>query len=922
VPAKRTSLLIDHVTPESVYTAKFEWLMRWAMHFCENDRQAAEDLVQDTFAQMLSSWESIRNLHQPEQFLYSCLRYGFLRQRRLGRRILMERLTSVDYESMVVSARQSRGQENEWQNELRRVVAFLCWRKEAIKSASLLLLRFFHGFFPAEIAKIAILPRTSVYDAIDYARQETKAHLSDPKKLQIMHHGTPPAPEFAPVLPADQFVEELLNAIFASRQSACMPPSALLHRYEGEAAIPIDSQLMAHLASCRICLDLVCRNLDLPPRGSRTLDETLSIAPKSKFGTSKDSASHSARARSLRMAQMMSEEAKLHRPRALILSVNGHTVAARDVRSAFNELVVELKGTETPEFIEVCSEQDLILLTAMVDSTPPQCPPEQVFSAELVDGRSLQLHLCINASGIQLRLTYVDPLYAQSARESLFVEQSAAPLENYVHPATGSRSILERFGRWLGSWEKPALATGLVAIVLSTSLIFLRRPSPMTPHSVLAHALQVAPGTGVERQTVRIRTREGSVVATLHRDAARQRKPKRDSVPEISPALEFKMAAAGMTWSDPLSAVPFDTWRAHRVSLTDTLSRSNGLVVLTTKTTEGDLSASSLTLRESDWHVVARTASFADGDTIEVAELDYSVVPWQKTSLQWFEAGLSSQMRAPAPLTKPKTEPLPSKIELDEAEVQVMLTLAQIDADSTERISVSRNPNVVSVSGAVATDARREQIQQLLAGIPHVLTNVLTFHEVDTAPPKTLMTEDATPKLTVADAPPASSPFDTWLLQQQYGLSEISRMHSILLASAGEMRQARKARSDLDQLIEPQKLSTEGKSRYEALQRLYLSRISHASEAEESLLRQLHVPPQAMDNPDEDRKGLNADADENAAICLQLISGNADPHDDPLTMLQRLAIVRTRLHLELQSAIRASTITSFTARSSEEAPLD
>ena len=270
MPANRSGLIVNHVTPEEVYTAKFDWLMRWAMHFCENDRQAAEDLVQDTFTQMLSSWESIRNLDQPEKFLYSCLRYGFLRQRRLGRRILMEGLTSVDYESMLVSARHARGQETEWQNELRRVVTFLCWRKKAIKSASLLLLRFFHGFFPAEIAKIAILPRTSVYDAIDYARQETKAHLSDPKKLQVMHLGLPPAPAFAALLAAEQFAEELLNTIFTSCHSPCLPPATLLHRYHSETAIPIDSHLMAHLASCSKCLDLVCRHLELPPRGSRS----------------------------------------------------------------------------------------------------------------------------------------------------------------------------------------------------------------------------------------------------------------------------------------------------------------------------------------------------------------------------------------------------------------------------------------------------------------------------------------------------------------------------------------------------------------------------------------------------------------------------------------------------------------------------
>lgn len=912
-------LLVKRVTPEEVYTAKFEWLMRWAMHFCANDRQAAEDLVQDTFTQMLSSWERIRNLDQPEQFLYSCLRYGFLRQRRLERRILMEGLTSVDYDSMLVSARQARGQETEWQNELRRVVTFLCWRKEAIKSAGFLLLRFFHGFFPAEIAKIAIVPRTAVYDAIDYARRETKAYLNEPKKLQVLRRGGPLLPKPALPVPTEQFVEEMSKTIFDSCRSACLPPVVLLRRYENGEDSPIDTQLLAHLASCRICLDLVCRRFELPLTGSRTLEESLSPAPRANFGAAKESAAKLARARSLRMAQMRSEEALRHRPRELILFVNGSVVAARDVRSTVSELAVELKGDLPPEFLEVSSEQELILLSAMVESKPPMCPPEQVFHAELVDGRSLQLSLSFGASGVQVRLRYVDPLYRSPDPE--IVNATGGEATNPIYPrAHRARSLVEILRGWLDAWATPALMTAVVVLSVMWGLSLRHKPEPaLNAHSVLAHALQTVPGTGVQQQTVRIGTRDGSVVVTLHRDLARRRQPRRDAVPGISPKLQGKLELAGMSWSDPLSAASFHAWRAQQANLTDSLESKNGLIVLTTKVNEGTVRASSLTLRESDWRVVARTASFDDGELVDIAELDYSVIPWERSSPDWFEAIPAQHLHLPAATSKPHAEVLPSSPELDEAELGVMLALARIGADTSERISVNRRARDISVTGLVATESRQDEIRQALAGMRYVTTSVLTFSEFDDTPNKPL---EAPKRLTVSGAPSAPSAFDRWLLQQQYSLPEVTRMHDELLNAASEMRHTENAQSLLEKRIDRIQLTPAGKARYDALRRLYLDRIAHANAAEATLLQQLHMQASAQNASEDPRSGLMARADENAAICLRLLSGNSETQEDAQALLQRLAYERIQLEAELRSATNESTRVSFQVGSSNETPLD
>jgi hypothetical protein len=61
------------------------------------------------------------------------------------------------------------------QDDLRRIVAYLCWRKGAVKSASVLLLRFFHRYFPEEIVRIALMKRGAIDELLRVSREEVKA---------------------------------------------------------------------------------------------------------------------------------------------------------------------------------------------------------------------------------------------------------------------------------------------------------------------------------------------------------------------------------------------------------------------------------------------------------------------------------------------------------------------------------------------------------------------------------------------------------------------------------------------------------------------------------------------------------------------------------------------------------------------------
>ncbi len=126
---------------------------------------------------MLSSWATIRDQERPERFLYTYLKYGFLRLRNADRREALQPLDQ-DFDLLDMSAASTGPGLIEWQEEIRAVVDFLCWRKAAAKSASLLLFRFFHGMFPSEIMLIASMSRKAVDDSLASSKLEARTYVN------------------------------------------------------------------------------------------------------------------------------------------------------------------------------------------------------------------------------------------------------------------------------------------------------------------------------------------------------------------------------------------------------------------------------------------------------------------------------------------------------------------------------------------------------------------------------------------------------------------------------------------------------------------------------------------------------------------------------------------------------------------------
>jgi hypothetical protein len=193
------------------------------------------------------------------------------------------------------------------------------------------------------------------------------------------------------------------------------------------------------------------------------------------------------------------------------------------------------------------------------------------------------------------------------------------------------------------------------------------------------------------------------------------------------------MDEAGVEWNDPLSASSYKKWHDLAPNRIDNVEATgNNLLTLSTLTDDHLVYKESLTVRADNFHPVMRSVLFRDKQVIEIAELSYNIVPWNKESESWFEPenrSSSSDLEPRRTFHIPPPTHL-SESQLDEAQLHVLLALNQLHAD-TERLEVSRKITGVEVKGVVETEERKQQIISILKTIPHVTLQILSYRDME-----------------------------------------------------------------------------------------------------------------------------------------------------------------------------------------------
>ncbi len=896
---------------EELFFAYYTRLMEWALQLTRRDRADAEDLVHDLYVQFARTASRPDDVEKLDGYLFSILRnLHYARLRRAGRSPIDD-LSIVDFDSIELGlASVDRRELLYVRASLKSICEYVCERKNTSRSASILILRFFFGYYPSEVVQVVQTTRGALDVALQAARQEARLYLERPRAIRSIASPQPAASSFTAISDNSHTIFlELRQAIFKTCIGQCFGRRELERRYRAETPAGFTSIELAHLVSCEVCLDQANAILGLPLLVDRSPDETLGrdnsqgpddppqgpvSVPSPKSGSKKTTREASARRRIERKMREIFE----HRPRSLQIAIDGKPRSSQKVTAAVSEFHLKLSHTEQPAFIEILSEQDLCMVYLHVLDPAQRSGLEQVERVALSDGRSLEATLSYASDVPTVHVVYRDPVFLEDVGTEplLEVQRNLAATDN---AATGIAADAERPSstngvRWLSSIGttltrilpdmNPTLATALILLACSSLCFFLwlHQPPRITANALLvrAESWDLAPSTaapGVIYQKVRVKTAHRSVERTLYRDVQGIRKPRQQKLSAEDAQLKNKLAEAGVDWNAPLSATGYQDWHDHQHVRQDTITYAGShLLKLTTTVPNGVVAQASLTVRDTDFHPVERTVELRDSGTVEIAELNYDVLPWGAVNGDWFEPLAATQPAfsggSPHSALVGHLPQLLGEAQLDEAELGARLALHDIGADTSERIELKRTPSAVQVRGIVATDERKRQIEASLHQVPHVTADLYTFRDVQ---------ERGSPATAISSVRQSSSvevpsPLENYLLPQGMSRDDIGELGHALFTSSVEVNQEGKAIADLQQrFTTSEALTANARTAFSALVADHRKKLLAALQREEALLVRAKLAAGA-DGDSTLSAALEPAVERNVALCSELISDGGE----------------------------------------------
>lgn len=396
---------------EDVMLARYDRLRAWALPLVEGDAAAAEDLLHDVFLQFTLARPDLDAIENLDAYLRQMLRNLRVSQVRRAAQRSEQSLCSADFDSAALRWQSDAAHAGlTAREELQLIAQYAVARRFQSKAASVLLLRFFHGYLPAEIARLMRLEeaagRGAVKQWLSLARREARQYLHEPQSLKFLGiAGELPALPL-PVKVADEdFLPSLRTAIFAAPQTqACLHARQWKAIYRATEPEALNTALLAHLVCCLPCLTKVNSLLRLTAQDAHFPDDPGN-------SDSKNQPQHNTKQRRNRgrhpfkAAERRRAETLEHQPAELHVFANGFCVATHTVEAAHSRLSLKLHLDEPLAFVEIFSEQGVRLLYLPVGETPAL---KQHAHLELSEQRRLDATLHFVSTWPTLELNYAD----------------------------------------------------------------------------------------------------------------------------------------------------------------------------------------------------------------------------------------------------------------------------------------------------------------------------------------------------------------------------------------------------------------------------------------------------------------------------------------------------------------------------------
>jgi RNA polymerase sigma factor (sigma-70 family) len=501
-------------THEELFLRSYDRMFGWALQLTNRNREQAEDLVQDAFIEFTLSHADLNSIRNLDSYLHAVLRNMHMSRVRRATQYQHVSFSVANYDSAEISLRAGDLRDQlRVKEELRQICHYTCVRKQTSKAGSVLVLRFFHGYYPSEVAKILLSPGRVVDKWLWLARREARAYLEDPGSLRFMVEPQPAETRRAGgAQTAADFLSDLRQAIFHFPSGECPTPSQLRELYHAQEAGNVNCQILSHLVSCRRCLDAVNGLLGLSPLLERHPTDSAGKDTRSSGesgGGGGLTGSGGAQDRTRQFKRRLRDVIE-HKPQELRVAVNGFVLGTQNVRSDLSALTLSLNGEEKLGFIEVLSEQDVRLMFLEVGQ-PPEGEVEQQKRVEFSEGRTLETTLSFNTQWPTLHVAYHDPTFVVAESEVDSLEPGIEEESGIALPKSGvqgmpswRRSLRHRIPPWIASklqsleWKlffRPGTVTSIFAILLIVALVFVqlwRGPVPLVSAAELLKRSSVA----------------------------------------------------------------------------------------------------------------------------------------------------------------------------------------------------------------------------------------------------------------------------------------------------------------------------------------------------------------------------------------------------------------------------------------------
>jgi DNA-directed RNA polymerase specialized sigma24 family protein len=754
---------------DQLLASRYRQLLHWGTVLTRGDNGKAEEIVQELCLYFTLTQPDLSNVANLDGYLYTSLRHIYLSSLARASREAQRFVSVAEFDSFESALTgNSAGDPLQRQNDLRRICGYAVWRKESSKSASYFILHFFHGYGRREIAELACLPISAIYNKLKIARSEVVSYLEAPGKLRIVNRDLPPQPALSwSLLPVPELFNELRKTILQARLSDCLEPEQLLAHYRATAPKPVSCSLLAHIVSCERCLSLVDRHFRRPTLQDRE--------PLDCVTSSSDGGSGAADQQTLKVMQAVRrrwDKVREHRPRTLSIAVNGHIIAFHDVRSEHSKLSARIEPAENAKFVEVFSEQDVRFALLSVGELPPAGSHERTQRVELSDDRWLELSLTFDGLGLNGQVAYFDPALASQAIEEE-PEEFPAPLvhsEVEAAPARPPRRTLSAaLGRLLGALTpSPVFAwMVIVAALLGAAgyLAYRHRTPPsaamklldksvqteaaalqgQTEHQVLRVEEVSANGKVLDQGTVdlwkdgngdrylrRLYDSQHRMLAAEWRNKAGQHSSSRGPGTKNAPGSNHSLAMTEF-WDQDLSANAFSTLAGQALRMH---AVKEGYELTTDGPIEGhpQLVSAALVLnrRLQPIRATLRVRAGSNVHELRFVQAIYERKPRASVPDSMFDpASYTGARDLHSMAIRPPHLPVTGESApvLAELQIAVLYQLNRLHADTGEPIEVKRSEGGrIQVSGAIANDSLRAQITSELRSLPnHELLDLKLF---------------------------------------------------------------------------------------------------------------------------------------------------------------------------------------------------